>query len=174
MRRFLIAALLGAPLLIAGPALAAVGKTEAAATENAFAASASGPSLGLMTPSSRDRLALDSKTAPAGPVLAHESRSNPLWWLQAGIGDRWDDDDRWRRDRWKKDRWHRSHPWYKRHDWKKGRWYQHSRRWDRDRDWDRRHRHWDDHDRRRRDHDWDRGHRDHGGDYRWGDDRRDR
>lgn len=184
MRRFLIAAMLGAPLLIAGPAVAAVGETEAATQDGAFAASASGLSLGQTTQATRGRLVPESKVVPAGPMLAGDYRDNPLWWLRMGIGNRWDDDDdHWRHTRrWDDDnRWHRNHPWYKRHDWKKrGRWDQHSRRWDRDRDWDRdRRRHWDDDwdddDRRHRrdwDDDWDDDDRRHGRD--WDDDRDDR
>lgn len=163
MRRILIAALLGAPLLIAGPASAAVGNTHL--LDDAAPALSGGTTAAV--------LALDPIEEPAAepaPLqFAHDTRSNPLWWLQVGVGNQWrgDRDHGPNRRWWGKDRHHHDKHWKKKHRHK-----HYSKHWDRDRHhkWDRdrrRHRDWDDDRRRHRDRDWD---RDRDRDYRWGND----
>ena len=146
MRRFLIAALFGAPLLIAGPAFAAVGKTHASPATSSELAGAGAVDL---------RLVEAEETSPAPLQVAHRS-SNPLWWLQVGVGNQWRDGHRHRqRHDHQRHGWHKGHGKHGKH-WNRHR--QHSRHWDHRRhDHDR-----DRHHRRHRDRDYDRD-RDHRG-----------
>lgn len=169
MRRILIAALLGAPLLIATPAAAAIAEAGPAANGGAYSGVTSGLTHDQLASTTLDRLVPEAAPAPVGTQLAGDANANALWWLQLGLGNRYDHDRRHRNRGWdKNDRWNKNHGWYKNgHRGKKGHWNQHSRRWDRDRDWDRdrRHRGWD-RDRRHGHRDWDKGRK-----HRWGNDR---
>ncbi len=147
MRHFLIAALLGAPLLIASPVMAATGN---AGHSKQAVHTAVFTSNGL-SEEFQDGLRSRTPAAPAVQQLAHNSNPNPLWWLQVGVGNRWqDDNDGWRRNNGKHHGWGKGH--HRNHrDWNRGRHNGHRDRGDRhDRHRDRHH---------HRDRDDHRGHR---------------
>ena len=185
MRRILIAALLGAPLFISSPAVAALAKAEVTATAGEQPGVTSGLTHDQIARSTFDGLVPERVVDSAGVQIAGNSDRNALWWLQLGIGNRWHDNDRRHHHRrWDDDnRWHKNHGWHRNHRHSRG-WERHrhrDHRWHRHRGWDdddrrwRRHRDWDDDDHRWRgrhdwgDDDWDsHGHRD------WDDDGWDR
>jgi hypothetical protein len=195
MRRILIAALFGAPLLIAGPAAAAIAGGETSAKAVGQQGLASDLTHELIAGTTLDELIPETPAEPRGVQLAGDSNAGALWWLQLGVGNRWHDRDyrrhnhrRWDHDRrWRREHgghWNQRRWWYERnqrrhgHDWRRHRdWDHDDRRWRRHRDRDDDHRwrsrrDWDDDDHRRHRgrHDWD----DHDHDYRSAEGRRHR
>ena len=148
MRRILIAVLLGAPLLIASPAVAAIAGSKTPTSGSERSGVAGGLAHGELA---RDTLAdLVPNEAPAARAVQLAGDANALWWLQLGVGNRWHDSHRHRdhrhRDWHKHDRWHHNHGAHRGHrrwhqeghrhrDWRGDRGRDDDRRWRR-RDWD--------------------------------------